>query len=50
MKPDMLEVYGSVENLLNRNPPVAPSNQGSTNNMLFDPLGRAFRLGVRASF
>jgi iron complex outermembrane receptor protein len=49
-KPDMLEVYGSIQNLLNRYPPVAPSNQGSTNNILFDPLGRDFRLGVRASF
>ena len=50
LKPDLLEVYGSIENLLNRNPPVAPSNQGSTNNILFDPLGRDFRVGVRASF
>jgi iron complex outermembrane recepter protein len=50
MKSDLLEVYASIDNLLDRNPPVAPSNQGSTNNILFDPLGRDFRVGMRASF
>jgi iron complex outermembrane recepter protein len=44
------EVYVGVQNLLDRDPPVAPSNQGATNNILFDTLGRTYRLGVRAGF
>ena len=39
------EVYVGVQNLLDRDPPVAPSNQGATNNILFDTLGRTYRLG-----
>jgi iron complex outermembrane recepter protein len=45
-----LEILASVQNLLNRDPPVAPSNQGSTNFILFDPLGRLYRLGLRMQF
>jgi outer membrane receptor protein involved in Fe transport len=45
-----VEVFAGIQNLLDRDPPVAPSNQGSTNMILFDPLGRAYRLGVRANF
>lgn len=48
-KVDLFEIYVGVQNLLNRDPPVAPSNQGSTNNILFDTLGREYRVGVRAS-
>jgi outer membrane receptor protein involved in Fe transport len=45
-----LELFVGVQNLLDRDPPVAPSNQGATNNILFDPLGRSYRLGVRMEF
>jgi outer membrane receptor protein involved in Fe transport len=45
-----IELFAGVQNLLDRDPPVAPSNQGSTNMILFDPLGRAYRLGVRMDF
>jgi outer membrane receptor protein involved in Fe transport len=45
-----LELFFGVQNLANRDPPVAPSNQGSTNTLLFDPLGRAYRAGVRLNF
>lgn len=45
-----LKLFFGVQNLLDRDPPVAPSNQGSSNLVLFDPLGRAYRLGLRASF
>jgi iron complex outermembrane recepter protein len=45
-----LEILASIQNLLNRDPPVAPSNQGSTNFILFDPLGRLYRLGLRMQF
>lgn len=45
-----MEVFAGVQNLLDRDPPVAPSNQGSGNLVLFDALGRSYRLGVRANF
>jgi outer membrane receptor protein involved in Fe transport len=42
-----LEVFGAIQNLFDRDPPVAPSNQGATNQLLFDPIGRLYRFGVR---
>jgi outer membrane receptor protein involved in Fe transport len=45
-----IELFLGVQNLLDRDPPVAPSNQGSTNMILFDPLGRSYRAGVRMQF
>ncbi len=45
-----LEVFGAIQNLLDKDPPVAPSNQGATNQLLFDPLGRLYRFGVRMNF
>ncbi|HEV7717298.1 MAG TPA: TonB-dependent receptor [Steroidobacteraceae bacterium] len=47
---ESVELFAGVQNLLDRDPPVAPSNQGSTNMILFDPLGRLYRLGVRVDF
>jgi iron complex outermembrane recepter protein len=45
-----IELFGGIQNAFDRNPPVAPSNQGSSNLLLFDPIGRAFRVGVRIDF
>ena len=45
-----IELFAGIQNLLDRDPPVAPSNQGATNMILFDPLGRAYRAGVRIDF
>jgi outer membrane receptor protein involved in Fe transport len=45
-----LELFAGVQNLLDRDPPVAPSNQGATNMILFDPLGRSYRAGFRMQF
>lgn len=45
-----IELFLGVQNLFDRDPPVAPSNQGATNMILFDPLGRSYRAGVRMSF
>jgi outer membrane receptor protein involved in Fe transport len=45
-----IELFLGVQNVLDRDPPVAPSNQGATNMILFDPLGRAYRAGVRMNF
>lgn len=45
-----MEVFGAIQNLLDEDPPVAPSNQGATNQLLYDPLGRMYRFGVRMNF
>lgn len=45
-----IELFAGVQNLFDRDPPVAPSNQGSSNLILFDPLGRSYRAGVRMDF
>ncbi|MEO8306627.1 MAG: TonB-dependent receptor [Pseudomonadota bacterium] len=45
-----LEVFGAIQNLFDKDPPVAPSNQGATNQLLFDPLGRRYSVGVRMNF
>ena len=42
-----MEVFGSITNLLDQDPPPSPSNTGGTNQILFDPIGRSFKLGVR---
>ncbi|MDB5717797.1 MAG: tonB dependent receptor family protein [Sphingomonas bacterium] len=44
------ELYGSINNLLDRDPPAIPSGNLGTNQVLFDPVGRAFRLGARVRF
>jgi outer membrane receptor protein involved in Fe transport len=44
------ELFGSVNNLLDRDPPAIPSGNLGTNQVLFDPIGRAFRLGARVRF
>ena len=45
-----MEVYGVVNNLTNEEPPPAPSSIGGYNPTLYDPLGRAYRVGVRMNF
>lgn len=47
VKNNTFELFFGVQNLFNRDPPVAPSNQGSTNALLFDVLGRSYRAGIR---
>jgi len=43
-----LELFGVINNLFDKNPPLAPSAQGGTNQVYFDPYGRAYKVGVRA--
>ncbi|MEH3106268.1 MAG: TonB-dependent receptor [Sphingomonas fennica] len=47
---DRYELFGSINNLLDRDPPAIPSGNLGTNQVLFDPVGRAFRLGARVRF
>jgi hypothetical protein len=53
-----LQVYGVIDNLFDKEPPIAvgggafgPSNTyGGTNPIFFDTLGRQFKIGLRTSF
>ena len=42
-----MEFFMSVKNLFDKDPPIAPSAVGITNQVLFDQVGRAYRVGVR---
>jgi iron complex outermembrane receptor protein len=45
-----LQLFASITNLANREPPSAPSATYPTNPVFFDQLGRMYRFGVRFSF
>ena len=51
-----LQVFAAVENVFDKNPPIAAgagfggNGNGGTNPVFFDTLGRAFRVGLRATF
>jgi iron complex outermembrane receptor protein len=40
-------VYGVVDNLFDRDPPLTATAQGGTNQVYFDPIGRYFKIGAR---
>jgi outer membrane receptor protein involved in Fe transport len=42
-----IELFGAINNLFDKDPPLAPSAQGGTNQVYFDPIGRYFKAGVR---
>jgi outer membrane receptor protein involved in Fe transport len=44
------ELFMSINNLLDEEPPLAPDGFYPTNTVFFDQIGRAFRFGVRADF
>lgn len=46
-KDERFQVFGVVNNLFNRVPPLAPGSQGYSNAVLFDQVLRTFRAGVR---
>lgn len=45
-----VQVFGSITNLFDSAPPVAPSSVGSYNPVLYDAIGRRYNIGVRANF
>jgi len=45
-----MDVYFGVDNLFNVDPPAFPGANGSGNNVLFNPVGRMFKAGIRAAF
>ncbi len=44
---DRIELFGVINNLLDRDPPPAFSSQGGTNHVWFDTIGRYFKIGAR---
>jgi outer membrane receptor protein involved in Fe transport len=45
------ELFGVVNNLFDKDPPVdAPSSFGPTNNVLYDVVGRSYRVGMRVRY
>ncbi len=44
------EIYAGVDNLFDQDPPRFPGANGAGNNVLFNPVGRFFKGGVRVRF
>lgn len=42
-----VEVFGVINNVFDKDPPLAFSSQGGTNEVWFDQIGRYFKLGAR---
>jgi outer membrane receptor protein involved in Fe transport len=47
---DEVEFYAGVDNVFNQDPPNFPGANGAGNNVLFNPVGRMFKGGIRATF
>ena len=47
---EQFELFGVVNNVLDKDPPMAASAQGATNQVYFDPIGRYFKVGARVRF
>jgi iron complex outermembrane recepter protein len=43
-------LYAGIDNLFNTDPPPFPGANGSGNNVLFNPVGRMFKAGLRVSY
>ena len=45
-----IELFGGVQNLFDKDPPLIGSGIGGTNPVFFDTVGRRYRLGLRVNF
>lgn len=45
-----IELFGSIQNLFDKDPPLIGTGIGGTNPVLFDTVGRRFRIGLRTRF
>lgn len=45
-----IQLFGAINNLFDKDPPIAPSSFGPTNNVLYDVIGRTYRVGLRFSY
>jgi hypothetical protein len=44
------ELFATINNALDEDPPLAPDGGYPTNPAFFDQIGRSFRLGIRGDF
>lgn len=44
------QLFGSIQNLFDRDPPLIGTGLAGTNPVLFDTIGRRYRVGLRAQF
>lgn len=47
---ERVSIYAGVDNVFNIDPPNFPGANGAGNNVLFNPIGRMFKGGIRATF
>jgi outer membrane receptor protein involved in Fe transport len=47
---DTITAFAAINNVLDKDPPTAPSIAGNGNFILFDPIGRSYKVGMRARF
>lgn len=45
-----LELFGSVQNVFDKDPPLSGLGVSGTNPVFFDTIGRSYRVGIRAAF
>jgi outer membrane receptor protein involved in Fe transport len=45
-----LQLFGSVQNLLDKDPPLLGNGTGGTNPIFYDTVGRQYRVGLRMDF
>ncbi len=45
-----MQLFGTIFNVFDKNPPFADGSTGGTNPVFFDTLGRAYRVGLRLTF
>jgi len=45
-----LEVFGAVNNLFDKDPPPYPANNIGTNALIYDVIGRVYKVGVRFKY
>ncbi|HWJ70598.1 MAG TPA: TonB-dependent receptor [Sphingobium sp.] len=45
-----LQLFFGIDNLFDVDPPAFPGANGSGNNLLFNPVGRMYKAGIRAAF
>jgi iron complex outermembrane receptor protein len=56
LKGSKLQLFATIDNLFDKDPPIAVGSgfggngNGGTNPVFFDALGRAYRIGLRATF
>jgi outer membrane receptor protein involved in Fe transport len=45
-----MSVFGTINNLFDKDPPISGVGVGGTSSIFYDTIGRSFRIGLRATF